>query len=134
MNKICIYVSGKPDIDDAVRKARTMATVIGFAAELCNHIANAAAELAANLLFHGGGGVFVVSALQHPALGRYSGLELAAADNGPGIADIAQALQGGYSTAGGMGCGLSVVRQLMDELEIDSRVGRGTVVRARKWL
>ncbi|HXU93259.1 MAG TPA: ATP-binding protein [Gallionella sp.] len=134
MNKICVYVTTMHDVADAARKARTMAAVIGFSAEQSYHIAMAAAELAANLFIHAGGGVFVVSLLTHSGTAGYAGLELVATDNGPGIADVELAWQGGTGGDGVPCRGLSCVQRLMDELEIDSRPGEGSVVRACKWL
>jgi serine/threonine-protein kinase RsbT len=56
-----------------------------------------------------------------------------ARDDGPGIDDIRQAMQDGYSTSGGLGLGLGGARRLMDEFDIDSKPGEGTTVTAVKW-
>ena len=64
-------------------------------------------------------------------------LALAAApptDDGPGIPDINLAMREGYTSAQGLGLGLSGAKRLMDEMEIDSEVGRGTTITIRKWL
>lgn len=58
-------------------------------------------------------------------------------DEGPGISDIAQAMQEGYSTASsavremgfGAGMGLPNMKKNVDELIIESQVGIGTSVR-----
>ena len=60
-------------------------------------------------------------------------------DTGPGIADIQQAMQPGYSTATkavremgfGAGMGLSNIEKNTDELSIESIVGEGTTVKFR---
>jgi serine/threonine-protein kinase RsbT len=60
-------------------------------------------------------------------------------DAGPGIADIALAMQEGWSTATdemrergfGFGMGLPNIQRNSDEFEIASEVGRGTVVLSR---
>jgi Anti-sigma regulatory factor (Ser/Thr protein kinase) len=65
------------------------------------------------------------------------GLEIA--DKGPGIADIDQAMQEGYSTASdemremgfGFGMGLPNIRKNADHLIIESSVGEGTTLSAR---
>ena len=62
------------------------------------------------------------------------GVEVLAADDGPGIADVARAMQDGFSTSGGLGLGLPGVRRIMDEFEISSEFGKGTRVTARKWI
>ena len=53
-------------------------------------------------------------------------------DTGPGIPDVALAMREGYSTKGGLGCGLPGVKRLMDKIEIRSMPGVRTVVWARK--
>ena len=58
-------------------------------------------------------------------------------DEGPGIADIEQAMQEGYSTASekvremgfGAGMGLPNIKKNADSLEIKSEVGKGTTVK-----
>ena len=65
--------------------------------------------------------------------GDRRGVMVRARDQGPGIPDIRRALQGGFSTSRSLGLGLPGVRRLMDEFEIESRVGYGTTVTARKW-
>ena len=66
--------------------------------------------------------------------GSGSGIELIFVDHGPGIADIEQAMQEGYTTGGGLGLGLPGARRLMGELDIRSEIGKGTTVVVRKWL
>ncbi len=61
------------------------------------------------------------------------GIEVVAEDQGPGIADVPQAMQDGFSTIGGLGSGLPGVARLMDECKIASAPGVGTRIVARKW-
>lgn len=61
------------------------------------------------------------------------GLEIVVEDSGPGIEDIELAQTPGYTSANGLGLGLSGTKRLMNEMEIDSVVGRGTRVTIRKW-
>jgi serine/threonine-protein kinase RsbT len=65
--------------------------------------------------------------------GRARGVSIVARDSGPGIADLDSALADGFSTSGGLGLGLPGVRRLMDRFDIESDVGRGTVVAVTKW-
>lgn len=55
-------------------------------------------------------------------------------DQGPGIGDIEKVLDGEFRSSTGMGLGLQGTRRLMDEFEIHSEAGRGTVVRIGKVL
>jgi len=69
-------------------------------------------------------------------------IEAVISDKGPGIEDIALAMQEGFSTASvrvremgfGAGMGLSNIRKNSDELEIKSEPGTGTVVRIANHL
>lgn len=65
--------------------------------------------------------------------GRRPGLRLVFTDEGPGIPDIDQALTEGWSTAGGLGLGLSGSRRLVDEFDLVSAPGEGTRVTVTKW-
>jgi len=65
--------------------------------------------------------------------GFRQGLRIELQDEGPGIADLARVLAGGYSTARSLGLGLSGSRRLVDEFDIDTAAGRGTTVRMVKW-
>jgi serine/threonine-protein kinase RsbT len=90
----------------------------------------AASELARNTLDYGGGGTVRLVALEER--GR-KGLRLTFEDRGPGIPDLKLALTDGYTTGKGMGMGLSGSRRLVNEFEIDSRVGEGTRVAITRW-
>ena len=63
-------------------------------------------------------------------------VEIILADKGPGIANIEQAMQEGFSTAPdnirslgfGAGMGLPNMKRYTDEMQIDSVVGEGTTI------
>ena len=93
-------------------------------------IVTAASELARNTLIHGGGGQLQIECLVN---GVRNGIKLTFEDQGPGIANIEQAMVDGYTTKGGMGLGLSGSKRLMNEFEIESNVGKGTRVAVTKW-
>jgi serine/threonine-protein kinase RsbT len=93
-------------------------------------LVTAASELARNTLKYGGGGEAHVISLSD---GFRQGVRLAFADDGPGIADLKLALTDGYTTGGGLGLGLSGAKRLVDEFDIDTRHGEGTIVVIVKW-
>ena len=93
-------------------------------------LVTAASELARNTLKYGGGGEVHVIGLSD---GIRHGIKLAFADDGPGIADLTLALTDGYTTGGGLGLGLSGAKRLVDEFDIETRHGEGTVVVIIKW-
>ena len=120
------------DIVEARQRGRALADDAGFSLTDLAIIATAISELARNALRYATGGQIVVRLAADPAHER-RGIEIIAADDGPGIGDINQALQDGYSTSGSLGLGLPGVRRLMDEFQIESQPGEGSVVTAKKW-
>jgi serine/threonine-protein kinase RsbT len=93
-------------------------------------IATAISEIARNIVMFAKRGELTVSVVTEN--GR-TGVTVLARDIGPGIPDVARAVQDGYSTYGGLGLGLPGARRLMDEFEIISEVGKGTTVTMTKW-
>ena len=126
----CIAIRADVDIISARQRGRDLGVKLGFPKTDLALIATAISELARNILTYAGTGEIEVAVEE--AAGR-RGLRIVARDEGPGIADIALALQDGYSTSRSLGIGLPGVRRLMDEFEVISEPGSGTVVRALKW-
>jgi len=126
----CVTIAVEPDIAATRRTVRDVATRIGFGVTETARIVTAASELGRNVFKYGGGGVMHWRALSE---GSAIGVELRFEDHGPGIPDIDDALREGYSTGNGLGMGLPGARRLMDELDIKSAPGEGTVVTVRKW-
>jgi len=90
----------------------------------------AASELSRNTLVHGKGGQMRWETLEQ---GGRVGLRLHFEDQGPGIADIKQALTDGWTSGGGMGLGLPGSKRLVNEFDIESAPGQGTRVSITKW-
>jgi serine/threonine-protein kinase RsbT len=119
--------------DDVVlvrRAARDLAHARGFDAFATAAVTTAASELARNVWTHAGGGSAVIEEVVDGARG---GVRMCFTDQGPGIADLPRALAGGNSTVKSLGLGLAGSRRLVDAFEIDTVVGRGTVITAIKW-
>jgi serine/threonine-protein kinase RsbT len=106
------------------------AVALGFGALERTKFVTAASELARNTLVHGGGGQMSLSVL---IVDGRTGLRLEFVDKGPGIADVALAMTDGYTTARSLGLGLGGAKRLVNEFEISSRPGDGTVVRITQW-
>jgi serine/threonine-protein kinase RsbT len=113
-----------------VRKTiREVATRLGFGITDVTRIVTAGSELARNVFHYAGSGMMRWSEVDN---GEKIGIQLVFEDHGPGIANLNQALEPGFSTSGGLGMGLPGTRRLMDDMEIQSRVGEGTTVTVRK--
>lgn len=125
-----VPISSDSDIVAARQKGRALAAQMGFASTDLTLIATAISELARNIVLYARRGEIVLKSAED---GQRRGIIVMARDEGPGITDIPQAMQSGYSTSGSLGLGLPGVRRLMDEFEIVSEVGKGTTVTVKKW-
>jgi serine/threonine-protein kinase RsbT len=129
-----VAVAGEGDIIAARQTARELAKALGFRAIDQSRITTAVSELARNVVRYATDGRGEVTLRPLAAHGGGGGIEIVVRDEGPGIADVAQALQEGYTSGRGLGMGLPGARRLMDEMAIDSAPGRGTTVTIRKRL
>ena len=125
---VLIEISALDIVDSFI--GRMIATISALAAVMETKLVTAASELARNAVVYGGGGTMSWHVVRD---GMRAGIRLEFVDQGPGIADIAQALTDGWTSGTGMGLGLSGSRRLVDAFEIDSAPGRGTRVAITKW-
>lgn len=129
-DEVRIRVEGDGDVVLARQGARQLAARLGFSATELTVIATAVSEVARNIVKFADVGEVCVELLAKPR----RGVRIVARDAGPGIPDIEQALADGYSTYHGLGLGLPGARRLMDEFEVVSDLGKGTMVTMTKWL
>jgi serine/threonine-protein kinase RsbT len=122
----------RSDVDlMAVREAtRAAAAEAGFSLVNQTKLVTAVSELARNAVVHGGGGEVRLDPLQQ---GTSRGVRLVVSDQGPGIADIAEALTDGHTTGHGLGLGLGGARRLVDDFSIESAPGQGTTITIAMW-
>jgi serine/threonine-protein kinase RsbT len=125
-----VAINSDQDIVIARQKGRAMASELGFSSSDATFISTAISELARNIVSYARKGQITLRAVQGSSR---VGILVIASDNGPGIPDIQQALRDGFSTSGSLGLGLPGVRRLMDEFEITSQPGQGTLVAVKKW-
>lgn len=129
-NEISILILSDGDIVTARQQGRQFAASLGFTQGDLTLIATAISELARNIVEYARKGEIRIHAAQK---GAKRGIEIVASDDGPGISDLITAMQDGFSSRRSLGLGLPGTKRLMDEFEITSRPGRGTVVTIRKW-
>jgi serine/threonine-protein kinase RsbT len=126
-----VPIRSAEDIVTARQKGRALAVALGFEATDITLIATAISEVTRNIVDHAEEGSLSVNAIHH---GGKRGILIIAEDQGPGIRDVDQAMQYGFTTRRGLGVGLPGAKWLMDEFNIDSKPGEGTTVRMKKWL
>lgn len=125
-----IEVRHESGVGEARRCARSLALALSFSPNVAEEVALVATELATNLIKHAAGGTLSLTPLE---IGGRVGMEIGAADSGPGIDDVERVLTDRYSTTDSRGTGLGAVNRLMDELEIASNPGAGTRIVCRRW-
>ena len=100
---------------------------LGLPPEVIRRVSIAMYEGEINMVIHAGGGEAEVQVAE-------DGITIILQDHGPGIADIEQAMQAGFSTAPdairslgfGAGMGLPNMKRYTDSMDIQSTVGEGT--------
>ena len=129
-DEIRVPIGSDVDIVKARQEGRRIAGDVGFSLTDLVLVATAISELARNIVRYARKGEIAIRPISNSA---HRGIEIIARDEGPGIKDIEQVLQVGFSTSAGLGLGLLGVRRLMDEFEIQSKLEHGTTVVAKKW-
>ncbi len=124
-----IQVMTADDVANACEVGRDIARRVGFPNVMQTKIATAIAELARNILLYAISGEVRIAAVESPR----RGIEVAANDRGPGIADLELVMTGNYRSRTGMGMGLRGAKRLMDTFEIETAPA-GTNVLTRKFL
>ncbi|MGH6672780.1 MAG: anti-sigma regulatory factor [Xanthobacteraceae bacterium] len=123
-------IRASDDIVKVRQQTRTMAVEAGLSLVDQTKIITAASELARNTLDYGGGGEMRMEVIED---GGRRGLRLTFVDQGPGIADLEQAMKDGYTTGTGLGLGLGGAKRLANEFSIESKPGFGTKITIARW-
>lgn len=126
-----VCVTGESDIAWTRQVVRELGTQQALPEARIAALATAVSEIARNIVVHAGSGEVSFCAIAH---GERRGVFVVARDDGPGIPDIALAMQDGYSTkGGGLGAGLPGAQRLVDEFNITSTPGKGVTVTMTQW-
>lgn len=105
---------------------------LGFSPEAIRRAAICMYEGEINMVIHAEGGTVTVEI-------GLDEIDLTLVDKGPGIPDVEQAMEEGFTTAGdvarslgfGAGMGLPNMKRYSDEMTVESTVGVGTTVRMK---
>lgn len=129
-NKDSIHVIKEQDV--VLFRNRVKEFAVKMAMGLVNQtkLITAASELVRNMLKYGGGGIVLIESVTED---RNTGIRLTFTDKGPGIKDISMAMKDGFSTGKSLGLGLPGTKRLVNEFDIKSEPGKGTVVTILKW-
>src|SRR5215510_11220383 len=114
---LSVRIRQEHDVVAARQRARQIAATLGFDSTEQTRIATSVSELARNVFMYAGGGVaeFSVVGDVPPQL-----LVVTVSDQGPGISNLADVLEGKYRSSTGMGIGIAGTRRLMDHFDVKS--------------
>jgi serine/threonine-protein kinase RsbT len=118
------------DIVLARQQVRRLTQELKFSLVDQTKMVTAASELARNALIYGGGGIMEWEIL---SVDGRRGLKLRFADEGPGIPNLDLAMTDGWTSGNGLGMGLTGSKRLVNEFDIDTKVGAGTRVTIARW-
>jgi serine/threonine-protein kinase RsbT len=130
VNDARVEINSSLDIVNARQQGRALAQKLGFVGSEVTLIAAAISEVARNIVEYARRGEIIFVKVQD---GTKRGIKIVARDEGPGIPNLVQAMQYGYSTRKRPGAGLPGAKWLMDEFDIQTKVGKGTIVTMKKW-
>ena len=128
--EVRLAIERDTDIVAARRTGRMLAVGLGFSSSDATIVATAISELARSIVVHAKRGEIILNVVRR---NDRSAVIITARDEGVGLADLLGAMKNGYSTSGCLGVGLSGVKRIMDEFDIRSDVGKGTMVTVVKW-
>lgn len=130
LNKDKIVIIKEQDVVPFRNRIKEHATKMGMGLVNLTKLITAASELVRNMLKYGGGGEVLIEIINR---GHDNGMRLTFTDKGPGIKNIDQAMQDGFSTGKSLGLGLPGTKRLVNEFDIRSTPGQGTTVTIIKW-
>lgn len=119
---LVVRIRIEEDIVQARNKGRSLAAGMGYSQLGQTRLATAVSELARNIVQYVGDGQIQFTPTS-PA-----GIDVVAKDNGPGIPNLEQILNGTYKSRLGMGLGLRGVKRIAERFDVQTGAGKGTVV------
>jgi len=128
--EVRVSLRDESDVVVARRTGCELASRLGMSRVSVAALATAVTEIARNIVVHAWAGEIVFGMATHRSR---RGIVVIARDDGPGITNTEEAMQDGFSTSDGLGMGLPSARRLMDEFDLSSLPGKGTMITMRKW-
>jgi signal transduction histidine kinase/CheY-like chemotaxis protein len=128
---ITVAIRYEQDVVLARQRTRQIAKELGFDSQDQTRLATAVSELARNAFGYAGGGKveYSVEGATAPQV-----FLIRVKDDGPGIANLKEILEGRYQSHTGMGVGIMGARRLVDQCEIHTRPNAGTEIILKKLL
>jgi anti-sigma regulatory factor (Ser/Thr protein kinase) len=129
-NSVALPIVEPSQAGEARRMAVAFVSRLGFNETERGKVALVVTEVANNLVRHAQNGVLLLQALEKNGI---AGVEILALDKGPGIDNLSECLQDGFSTAGTAGNGLGAMIRLSAFFDIYSLPKVGTAIVSHHW-
>lgn len=126
-----IEIASDLDVAASRKIVREECKSFGFSITDITRIVTAASELSRNIFLYAGKGTLELNKVEFD--GKI-GIELIFEDKGPGIKDFEKSMKDGFEKYNGLGLGLRGAKRLMDDMEIQSELGKGTKITVKKWM
>jgi anti-sigma regulatory factor (Ser/Thr protein kinase) len=108
-------------VGEVRRFVNTLAVDFGFDETICGQISIVASELVTNIVKHATRGEVLCVQDDYT-------LSIIAIDRGPGIENLSQSMEDGYSTQGTAGNGLGAIKRLASRADFFTDLGKGSVI------
>jgi serine/threonine-protein kinase RsbT len=115
-----VAIHNASDVVLARQLARRLAAQLGFGKADQTRLATAVSELTRNVIEYAGSGECRVFDASDDV---FRCIRIVVEDHGPGIADLEQAMQDGFSTGGSLGAGLPGTKRLVNSFSIETSPG-----------
>ncbi len=125
-----VKIIEESDIVRARVTGRDLCAHMGFSQADQIKVATAVSELARNIVQYANEGEIALTVVETKPVH----IQIVARDVGPGIENLDIVLDGHYESKSGMGIGLRGTRNLMDEFDVQTKRGAGTLISVRKYL
>ncbi len=127
---VTLPISEKGQVPEARRHALGLAQSVGLSEADESNVAIIVTEAANNLAKHSEGGELLLSSLK---CNTSVGIEVLALDRGPGMNNVEQCLQDGYSSGSSMGAGMGALQRISQLFDVYSVPGLGSALLSRYW-
>jgi serine/threonine-protein kinase RsbT len=128
--EMVVDVRGEEDVLRARSAGREICIEQAVSDVILTKIVTAISELGRNIVRYAGTGEISVRSIVSPQ----RAIEIVARDRGPGITNLQEILAGKYRSKHGMGAGLRGTKALMDDFDVKTSTGQGTVITVRKYI
>lgn len=130
LDKVILAVTTEQDVVSVRQCVREYASKLGMSTLDQTKLMTAASELTRNIILYAGTGEVTI---EHVTQASKQGVKVIFTDTGPGILNIAEAMQDGYSSGKSLGVGLPGAKRLVNFFDIQSKKGHGTTITIIRW-